>query len=73
MKDQKTFHFDPANLVLNICEIYINLCKNDAFTLAVSQDGRSYTPELFNSAGEVLGMSVMVLCLLKSYWSSYLI
>lgn len=55
MNDQKEYAFDPANLVLNICEIYINLSKNENFTLAVSQDGRSYSPELFKLADNVLG------------------
>ncbi|KAL6256533.1 hypothetical protein P5V15_012646 [Pogonomyrmex californicus] len=52
--NQKQYAFNPANLVLNICEIYINLSKNESFTLAVSQDGRSYKPDLFKLAGNVL-------------------
>ncbi|CAL1687598.1 unnamed protein product [Lasius platythorax] len=54
VNDQKEYAFNPANLVLNICEIYINLSKNENFTLAVSQDGRSYSPELFKLADNVL-------------------
>ncbi|KAG7211137.1 hypothetical protein KM043_010462 [Ampulex compressa] len=54
VKDQKEYGFNPANLVLNICEIYINLSKSESFTLAVSQDGRSYGPELFTLADNVL-------------------
>ncbi|XP_011494935.1 PREDICTED: ubiquitin conjugation factor E4 A [Ceratosolen solmsi marchali] len=54
IKHQKEYDFNPANLVLNICEIYINLSKNDNFTLAVSQDGRSYSYELFKLTIEVL-------------------
>lgn len=54
VNDQKEYAFNPANLVLNICEIYINLSKNESFTLAVSQDGRSYSPELFKLADNVL-------------------
>ncbi|CAB0035642.1 unnamed protein product [Trichogramma brassicae] len=54
VKSQKEYEFDPANLVLNICEIFINLSESDNFTLAVSQDGRSYSPELFNYASDVL-------------------
>ncbi|XP_012254969.2 ubiquitin conjugation factor E4 A [Athalia rosae] len=54
VKDQKEYDFKPANLVFNICKIYINLSKNEAFTLAVSQDGRSYRPELFKLADDVL-------------------
>lgn len=55
VNDQKEYAFNPANLVLNICEIYINLSKSESFTLAVSQDGRSYSPELFKLADNVLG------------------
>ncbi|XP_015110282.1 ubiquitin conjugation factor E4 A [Diachasma alloeum] len=54
VKDQKEYEFNPANLVLNICEIYINLGENENFTLAVSQDGRSYRPDLFKLADNVL-------------------
>ncbi|XP_008212773.1 ubiquitin conjugation factor E4 A [Nasonia vitripennis] len=55
IKDQKDLYdFNPAKLVLNICEIYINLSQNENFTLAVSQDGRSYSPELFKLADGVL-------------------
>ncbi|TGZ32812.1 Ubiquitin conjugation factor E4 A [Temnothorax longispinosus] len=54
VNDQKEYAFNPANLVLNICEIYINLSKSESFTLAVSQDGRSYSPELFKLADNVL-------------------
>lgn len=57
MNDQKEYAFNPANLVLNICEIYINLSKSESFTLAVSQDGRSYSSELFKLADNVLGKS----------------
>lgn len=55
MKDQKEYDFNPANLVLNICKIYINLGGNERFTSAVSQDGRSYRPDLFELAETVLG------------------
>ncbi|XP_012529354.2 ubiquitin conjugation factor E4 A [Monomorium pharaonis] len=54
VNDQKEYAFNPANLVLSICEIYINLSKSESFTLAVSQDGRSYSPELFKLADNVL-------------------
>lgn len=54
VKDQKEFEFDPANTVLNICKIYVNLSDNDNFCLAISQDGRSYSPQLFSLAEDVL-------------------
>lgn len=57
VKDKKEFEFDPANTVLNICRIYVNLQECNAFCLAVSQDGRSYSPQLFEYAEQVLSMS----------------
>lgn len=67
VKDQKEYDFNPAKLVLNICEIYINLSHNENFTLAVSQDGRSYSPELFKLADDVLGeiRNPIILIILK--------
>ncbi|XP_057672710.1 ubiquitin conjugation factor E4 A [Diorhabda carinulata] len=54
VKDAKEYHFDPADTVLEICKIYVNLKESDNFCLAVSQDGRSYSPNLFSLAEDVL-------------------
>ncbi|XP_055638836.1 ubiquitin conjugation factor E4 A [Toxorhynchites rutilus septentrionalis] len=54
VKDKKEFEFDPARTVLEICRIYVNLQECSAFCLAVSQDGRSYSPQLFEYAEQVL-------------------
>ncbi|XP_049532096.1 ubiquitin conjugation factor E4 A [Anopheles darlingi] len=54
VKDKGEFEFDPAKTVLEICRIYENLKECDAFCLAVSQDGRSYSPQLFEYAEQVL-------------------
>lgn len=54
VRDKKEFQFDPANTVLEICRIYTNLQNSKAFCLAVSQDGRSYSPKLFEYAEQVL-------------------
>ncbi|XP_077284887.1 ubiquitination factor E4A [Arctopsyche grandis] len=54
VKDSKEYEFDPVTTVLNICRIYIHLGDNDNFCLAVSQDGRSYSPQLFKFAEDVL-------------------
>ncbi|XP_037828810.1 uncharacterized protein LOC119616505 isoform X6 [Lucilia sericata] len=54
VKDKKEFEFDPANTVLEICHIYINLSSSDSFCLAVSQDGRSYSSKLFSYAENIL-------------------
>lgn len=55
VKDKNEFKFDPAKTVLEICRIYINLEKCDGFCLSVSQDGRSYSPKLFEYTEQVLG------------------
>lgn len=39
---------------MNICKIYVHLYESDTFCLAVSQDGRSYSPQLFSLAEVVL-------------------
>lgn len=54
VKDKKEFEFDPATTVLEICHIYINLSNSDAFCLAISQDGRSYSTQLFSYAETIL-------------------
>jgi hypothetical protein len=55
VKDQKDYEFDPARIVMDICKIYVHLHESNAFCLAVSQDGRSYSPHLFTYAQDVLG------------------
>ncbi|KAG8315573.1 Ubiquitin conjugation factor E4 A [Homalodisca vitripennis] len=55
VKDQlKEYSFDPASIVLNICKIYIHLSDSEEFCSAVSRDGRSYSPQLFSLAENVL-------------------
>lgn len=55
VKDQlKEYMFDPASIVLNICRIYIQLSESEEFCTAVSRDGRSYSPQLFSLAEDVL-------------------
>ncbi|EDV98912.1 ubiquitin conjugation factor E4 A [Drosophila grimshawi] len=54
VKDKKEFEFDPAQMVLEIAHIYINLSTDNSFCLAVSQDGRSYSEHLFGYAENIL-------------------
>ncbi|XP_017768300.1 PREDICTED: ubiquitin conjugation factor E4 A [Nicrophorus vespilloides] len=54
VKDNQEYSFEPATTVVDICSIYVNLKENEAFCLAVSQDGRSYSPQLFGLAQNVL-------------------
>jgi ubiquitin conjugation factor E4 A len=54
VKNKNEFEFDPANTVKQICTIYMNLKDSDEFCLAITQDGRSYSPELFKYAENTL-------------------
>lgn len=54
MKNKQNFDFDPALTVKQICCIYLNLKDSDDFCLAITQDGRSYSPELFKFAENTL-------------------
>ncbi|GJQ83288.1 hypothetical protein Trydic_g8880 [Trypoxylus dichotomus] len=54
VKDNKEYNFEPAATVLDICKMYVHLKESEAFCLAVSQDGRSYSPQLFKLAEDVL-------------------
>ncbi|XP_071536976.1 ubiquitin conjugation factor E4 A [Panulirus ornatus] len=54
VRDMEKCQFRPGEIVSDICSVYTNLYSNEAFCLAVSADGRSYTPELFSQAYDVL-------------------
>ncbi|XP_060803282.1 ubiquitin conjugation factor E4 A isoform X1 [Amyelois transitella] len=54
VKDMKEYEFDPASTVLDICRMYVELGSNERFCGAVSDDGRSYSPQLFTLAEAVL-------------------
>ncbi|CAG9561890.1 unnamed protein product [Danaus chrysippus] len=54
VKDMKDYEFEPANTVLDICRMYVQLGSNERFCAAVSDDGRSYSPQLFKLAEDVL-------------------
>lgn len=51
----KEYEFEPASTVLDICRMYVELGSNERFCAAVSDDGRSYSPQLFTLAEAVLG------------------
>ncbi|XP_075977885.1 ubiquitination factor E4A [Anticarsia gemmatalis] len=54
VKDMKEYEFDPATTVLDICRMYVELGNNERFCAAVSDDGRSYSAQLFTLAEAVL-------------------
>lgn len=54
VKDADDYEFRPGEVVKDICRIYINL-RSDNFCSAVGADERSYSPQLFIDAVDVLG------------------
>nr|XP_022317607.1 ubiquitin conjugation factor E4 A-like [Crassostrea virginica] len=54
VKDKNEIEFKPQQMVSDITQIYLNLGENQAFCMAVSADGRSYSPELFQKTTNVL-------------------
>ncbi|XP_046576120.1 LOW QUALITY PROTEIN: ubiquitin conjugation factor E4 A-like [Haliotis rubra] len=54
VKDKNEYEFKPQQIVQDITKIYLNLGESDMFCRAVSGDERSYSPELFAKAVQVL-------------------
>lgn len=54
VKDKNEYEFKPEQLVSDITKIYLNLSEDEGFCKAVAADGRSYSPELFPKAINVL-------------------
>ncbi|ODV60292.1 ubiquitin-ubiquitin ligase UFD2 ASCRUDRAFT_76309 [Ascoidea rubescens DSM 1968] len=50
VKDPLKFNFQPRQLLLNICKIFVNLSREREFLNAVSRDSRSFKHELFIKA-----------------------
>ena len=48
------YSFKPGEVVQKISQIYINLIDSNTFIKAISSDKRSYSPDLFNWAENVL-------------------
>lgn len=54
VKDPNDLFFNPLQLLKSLNHIYCSFSTEHSFVLAISQDGRSYTPELFEEAVKVL-------------------
>jgi len=52
VKEPEKYSFNPRLLLSDILQVYLNLSGEDEFARAVANDGRSYTPELFETAIE---------------------
>ena len=53
------YNFQPRELLSEIIDVYLNLGEKENFVLAVARDGRSYKPDNFNSAGNVMRKFVL--------------
>lgn len=54
VKNLEKYSFKPAEVVAKICQIYKNLSHCPTFLEGVSNDGRSYSPDLFKWTQRVL-------------------
>ncbi len=53
------YNFNPKALLSEIVDVYLNLSDKENFILAVARDGRSYKPENFVAAGNILKKFVL--------------
>jgi ubiquitin conjugation factor E4 B len=54
VKDPEKYKFDPKVLLCDIVQVFLNLSGEDAFAMAVAEDGRSYKKELFERTADIL-------------------
>ncbi|KIO02810.1 hypothetical protein M404DRAFT_27705 [Pisolithus tinctorius Marx 270] len=50
VKEPEKYNFNPRHLLSDILQVYLNLGDQDEFARAVANDGRTYKPELFETA-----------------------
>lgn len=48
------YGFNPKQLLSDIVRVYTNLAAKESFVTAIARDGRSYKPENFTAAAEIL-------------------
>ncbi|KXJ96819.1 ubiquitin elongating factor core-domain-containing protein [Microdochium bolleyi] len=58
VEDPKKYHFDAKSLLSDFIDIYLNLGSKPAFVVAVADDGRSYKPENFAKASQILSANL---------------
>jgi len=54
VQDPRKYHFEPGVLLTEIVGIFLHLSSSDAFLERVAHDQRSYDPQIFAHAGEIL-------------------
>ena len=57
--DPEQYGFAPAPLLSDIMSVYLNLKNKPSFHLAVARDGRSYKPEAFQNAVNIMTRSAL--------------
>lgn len=50
----RKYHFNPKTLMPDVVEIFLNLGGVQSFVEAVADDGRSYKPETFQKASQIM-------------------
>ncbi|KAJ4424226.1 Ubiquitin conjugation factor E4 [Gnomoniopsis sp. IMI 355080] len=50
----RKYHFNPKTLMPDVVQIFLNLGGVQSFVEAVADDGRSYKPETFNKASDIM-------------------
>lgn len=54
VKEPEKYLFDPKKMLSDICEVFVNLGKQERFVVAVARDGRLFDVKLFEKACGIL-------------------
>lgn len=54
VQNMQEYNFNPAIMLSDIVDIFLNLSHKPSFHLAVARDGRSYKPDNFKSTAAIL-------------------
>jgi ubiquitin conjugation factor E4 B len=54
VENLQEYNFSPRALLSEIIDVYLNLGEKENFILAVARDGRSYKPDNFVNAGNIM-------------------
>ncbi|KAL9097339.1 MAG: hypothetical protein Q9165_000766 [Trypethelium subeluteriae] len=54
VENPKEYSFDPKTLLSELVDVYLNLGGKESFRVAVARDGRSYKPNNFEAAQDVM-------------------
>lgn len=54
VREPEKYKFNPKDLLLKICKVFVNLSSESDFTKAVANDSRSFKRALFNRAEDII-------------------